>query len=191
MKRSEHFFQKMFEDPRTHQMNWPKMFRKKSLSDDLSLLFFFESSESDRFFFSINLHDSNSIFRAVRIISEWVSGGTVVAKWISLTKMKELHACVHEGPRIRVRGVPVLSRRTGVERIVRRMAEVPEGKRRKPSRVIQDVSNSATDHCGGFRDKLWKSEEGPAAQSAGSSGENTGECSFRECGDGCVACARG
>ena len=38
--------------------------------------FFFESSESDRVF--NYLHDSNSIFRARRINSEWVSGGTVI-----------------------------------------------------------------------------------------------------------------
>ena len=31
-------------------MNSPNMFRKKSISDELFLHFFFESSESDRFF---------------------------------------------------------------------------------------------------------------------------------------------
>ena len=29
----------MFQDPPTRQMNWPKMFRKKSLSDELFLHF--------------------------------------------------------------------------------------------------------------------------------------------------------
>ena len=33
------FFKKMFEDPETHRMSWPKMFRKKSLSDKLFLQF--------------------------------------------------------------------------------------------------------------------------------------------------------
>ena len=57
------FFSKKrcFQDPQTRQMNSrPKMFRKKSLSDELFLHFFCKSSESDRFF--IYLHDSNSIF---------------------------------------------------------------------------------------------------------------------------------
>ena len=48
------------------------MFRKKIPSDDLFLHFFFESSESDRVFNF--LHDSNSIFRARGINSEWVPG---------------------------------------------------------------------------------------------------------------------
>ena len=55
------FFQKMFQDPRTHG---------RFISP-----FFFESSESDRFF--NYLHDSNSIFRAGGMKSERVSGGTV------------------------------------------------------------------------------------------------------------------
>ena len=47
----------------------------KSLSDELFLHYFFESSESHRV---LNyLHDSNSIFRAGRINSEIFSGGTV------------------------------------------------------------------------------------------------------------------
>ena len=37
-ERKDDFFQKMFEDPQTRQMN-PKMFRKKSLSDELFLHF--------------------------------------------------------------------------------------------------------------------------------------------------------
>ena len=48
------------------------MFRKTSLSDELFLLFFFERTESDHVF--NYLHDSNSIFRAGRINSEWVFG---------------------------------------------------------------------------------------------------------------------
>ena len=48
------FFQQMFQDPQTRQMNEPNMFRKKkkkqNFSDELFLHFFFESSESDRFF---------------------------------------------------------------------------------------------------------------------------------------------
>ena len=56
------------------------MFRKKkkSPSDELFLHFSFESSESDRVF--NYLHDSNSIFRAQGINSEWVFGGTVVER---------------------------------------------------------------------------------------------------------------
>ena len=49
---------------------------KKSPSDELFLLFFFESSESDRVF--NYLHDSNAIFRAGRINSEWVFRRTVI-----------------------------------------------------------------------------------------------------------------
>ena len=52
------------------------MFRKKSLSDELFLLFFIESSESDRVF--NYLHDSNSIFRVGGIKSENVFGRTVL-----------------------------------------------------------------------------------------------------------------
>ena len=55
----------------------PKCFEKKSPSDELFLHFSFESAESGRF--SINLHDSNSIFWAGRINSEGVSGRTVLA----------------------------------------------------------------------------------------------------------------
>ena len=69
------FHQKMFQDPQTRQMNKPKMFRKKSLSDELFLHFFFEGSESDRVF--NYLHDSNSIFRAAGINSEIFFGRTV------------------------------------------------------------------------------------------------------------------
>ena len=51
------------------------MFRKKIPVGRIIPPFFFESSESGRF---LNyLHDSNSIFRARRIKSEGVSGGTV------------------------------------------------------------------------------------------------------------------
>ena len=50
----------MFLNPQTRQMNLLKMFRKKIPLGRIVPPFFFESSESDRFFF---LHDSNSIFR--------------------------------------------------------------------------------------------------------------------------------
>ena len=49
---------------------------KKSLSDELFLHFFFESSESDRVF--NYLHDSNSIFRAAGIDSERVRDRTAI-----------------------------------------------------------------------------------------------------------------
>ena len=49
--------------------------KKKSISDELFLHFFVESSESDRVFFY--LHDSNSIFRARGINSDWVSARIV------------------------------------------------------------------------------------------------------------------
>ena len=52
------------------------MFRKQSLSDELFLHFFFESSEFDRVF--NYLHDSNSNFRAGRIKSENFFGRTVM-----------------------------------------------------------------------------------------------------------------
>ena len=60
------------------------MFRKKkkNLSDELFLHFFFECSESDRV---LNyLHDSKSIFRVGRIKSEGVSARTVHEKRQSL-----------------------------------------------------------------------------------------------------------
>ena len=76
MKEKMIFLRKMFLNPQIRQMNWPKMFRKKSLSDELFIHVFFESSESDRF--SNYLHDSNSIFRAGRINSEGVRDRTVV-----------------------------------------------------------------------------------------------------------------
>ena len=49
---------------------------KKSLSGELFLHLFFESSESDRVFNC--LHDSNSIFRAAGIDSEIFFGRTVL-----------------------------------------------------------------------------------------------------------------
>ena len=67
----------MFENSQIRQVNSPNMFRKKSLSDEIFLHFLFQNSESDRVF--IYLHDSNSIFRAGGINSEWVSGRTVVS----------------------------------------------------------------------------------------------------------------
>ena len=48
-ERKEDFFQKMFQHPQTRQMNSP-IVSKKIPSDELFLDFFFESSESDRFF---------------------------------------------------------------------------------------------------------------------------------------------
>ena len=51
------------------------MFWKKIPVGRIIPPFFFESSESDRVF--NYLHDSNSIFRARGINSEWFSGGTV------------------------------------------------------------------------------------------------------------------
>ena len=61
-RRNYDFFQKMFEDPQTRQMNYLHMFRKKKTFGRIITQFFFESSESGRFF--NYLHDSNSIFRA-------------------------------------------------------------------------------------------------------------------------------
>ena len=52
------------------------MFRKKIPVGRIIPPFFFESSESDRVF--IYLHDSNSIFRAQGINSEWVSARIVL-----------------------------------------------------------------------------------------------------------------
>ena len=66
----------MFQDPQTRQMNWPKMFRKKIPFGRIIPPFFCKSAESGRFFF-ISLHDSNSIFWAQGIKSEWVLGRTV------------------------------------------------------------------------------------------------------------------
>ena len=77
MKRNERkddFFQKTFVNPQIRQMNQLKMFRKKSLSDELFIHFFFGSSESDRV--SNFLHDSNSIFRAAGINSGIFFGRT-------------------------------------------------------------------------------------------------------------------
>ena len=68
----------MFQDPQTRQMNQPKMFRKKILFRRIIPPFFFESSESDRFF--NYLHDSNSIFWAQGIKSELFFGRTVSVK---------------------------------------------------------------------------------------------------------------
>ena len=64
----------MCEKHQIRMMNWPNMFRKKIPFGRILPPFFFESSESDRFF--NYLHDSNSIFRAGRINSENISGGT-------------------------------------------------------------------------------------------------------------------
>ena len=87
MKREmkETIFPKMCQDPQTRQVNWPKMFRKIPVGRIIPP-FFFESSESDRFF--NYLHDSNSILRARGINSEWVSGGTVKLKELMLIKRR-------------------------------------------------------------------------------------------------------
>ena len=53
--------------------------------------FFFESSESDRVF--NYLHDSNSIFRAAGISTEWVSGGTVIFTFDALYDSREDRMC--------------------------------------------------------------------------------------------------
>ena len=69
------FFQKMFQNPQIRQMNYLKMFRKKSLSDELFHHFSSKVQNLTRVF--NYLHDSHSIFRARRINSEWVFGRTV------------------------------------------------------------------------------------------------------------------
>ena len=172
----------MFEDPQTRQMNWPKMFRKKSLSDELSLLF--SKKIQNLTVLTIIYTIRVRFFGPGESIQNGFRGGTVVAEWISLTEVKELQsACMlvsMRAPENECEEFLSYQDEQVWNELSEEMAEVPEGKRRKPSRVIQDVSNSAINHCGGFWDTLWKSEEGPAAQSAGSSGENTGECSFRE-----------
>ena len=77
------FSKKLFQNPQTRQMNRPKMSQKKNPFGRIIPPFFFESSESDRFY--NYLHDSNSIFRAPGINSEWVSGGTVLFKRTTAT----------------------------------------------------------------------------------------------------------
>ena len=76
-ERKDDFFKKMFQDPHTRQMNQPKCFEKIRLGRIIAP-FFFEGSESDRFF--NYLHDSNSIFRAGTLNSENVSARTVCGK---------------------------------------------------------------------------------------------------------------
>ena len=66
------------------------MFRKKIPSDELFLHFSFESSESDRVF--NHLHDSNSIFRARGINSEWIFGRTVCEDVIMAIRLQEIHS---------------------------------------------------------------------------------------------------
>ena len=64
----------------------PICFEKKKTVGRIIAPFFFESSESDRVF--ISLHESNSIFRAQGINSEWVSARIVRASgslpWIGV-----------------------------------------------------------------------------------------------------------
>ena len=69
-------FPKMLQDPQTRQVNEPKMFRKKKSPSDELFLHFSSKVQNLTVFFNY-LHDSNSIFRARGINSEWVSGGTV------------------------------------------------------------------------------------------------------------------
>ena len=76
MKRGEkHFFEKCLRTPNLPD-ELAQNVSKKSLSDKLFLCFFFEGSETDRFF--NYFHDSNSIFRAGRTESEKVPGCTVM-----------------------------------------------------------------------------------------------------------------
>ena len=49
-ERKDDFYRKMFQNPRTRQMNQLKMFRKRIPVERFIPPFFFESSESDRFF---------------------------------------------------------------------------------------------------------------------------------------------
>ena len=74
--KEKNIFKKMFQDPQTRQMNQPKMFRKKIPVGRIIPPFFFGRSESDHF--CNYLHDSNSIFRAGGINSEWVRARTVL-----------------------------------------------------------------------------------------------------------------
>ena len=64
----------------------------------------------------------------------------------SVTKC--LHDFVHEIARKGIWWVPVRSGQSDVERNVRRMAAIPEGKTRKPSRVIKAWANDAIQHRG-------------------------------------------
>ena len=66
----------MFQNPQTRQMIWPKMIRKKSLSDELFL--HFSSKVQNLTVFFNYLHDSNPIFRVGVINSENVFGRTAV-----------------------------------------------------------------------------------------------------------------
>ena len=70
------FFQKMFQVPQTRQMNQPKMFRKKSPSDELFLNFSAKVQNLTvlSFIYMIRIR----FFWARGINSEWVSGGTVL-----------------------------------------------------------------------------------------------------------------
>ena len=81
------------------------MFRKKSLSDELFLLFFYKSVESGRFF--IYLHDSNSIFWAQGIKSEWFLGRTVKRREKRERGRKERRRRERERERERERDVDV------------------------------------------------------------------------------------
>ena len=75
-ERKEDFFVKNVSEPSNPPDELAQnVSKKKSPSNELFLHFFFESSESDRVF--NYLHDSNSIFRAGGINSEWVFGCTV------------------------------------------------------------------------------------------------------------------
>ena len=76
MKRDTEVFLKNVSRPSKPPDELAQHVSKKSLSDELFLHFFFESSESYRVF--NYLHDSNSILRAGGIKSEWVFRCTVI-----------------------------------------------------------------------------------------------------------------
>ena len=69
------FFSKNVSEPSNPSDELALNVSKKTFSDELFLLF--SSKVQNLTFFQLFLHDSNSIFRAAGINSEWVSGGTV------------------------------------------------------------------------------------------------------------------
>ena len=77
MKEKMIFSKKCFKTLEPARWSSPKCFEKKIPFGRIVPPFFFESSESDRFFNS--LHDSNSTFRVGRINSEIFSARTVSA----------------------------------------------------------------------------------------------------------------
>ena len=75
-ERRDFFFEKVSREHPNPPDELVQNVSKNPFLDEL-FLFSFESSESYRVF--NYLHDSNSIFRAAGINSEWYSGGTVNA----------------------------------------------------------------------------------------------------------------